>query len=472
MLLASTAPIAFALPSPSVPCPRFSTPAPPLHVEAGNAIEITTGGLFRNCGVVSTGPSRRFKESYNGINLNNAGGTVVNLGRVEGGSNGIKATEDVTLLNTGGLTGHKGAGLKSKGDAVVINHGIITGADAQRPEQNDGDGDGLDIDKLARVHNYGIIQGTGANGKDKSGAANTSEGIAMGGGEVYNYARGVIRGAHHGVLVDNGDVGPAHGETLLINEGRIFGRNGYGVKLIGDFNDTILNNGLISGTNGIALDMGGGDDVLTVRNGAHFKGKVDGGSGTNHVILDDTRGGTFNGASRIQHLQVSAGSWTLTGAVDANEQGKVHSGATLINQNAIGGSIAVEQGATYSGGTVANLDVAGTLLLDPGTQSKTRIKHDLQMEKGSTLAFKIGAGETHSTLKVGNCANLAGATLNIQVEHESDALLTRQLRVVDAHPITGKFAGITSNLKTLTPTLIYTPTGAFISFKRKAAATA
>jgi hypothetical protein len=128
----------------------------------------------------------------------------------------------------------------------------------------------------------------------------------------------------------------------------------------------------------------------------------------------------------------------------------------------------VEPGATYAGGLVTNLDVAGTLQLDPSTRSQTRIKHDLQMEKGATLAFTVGPDQAHSTLKVGNNANVSAATLNIQVEQESDDLLTRQLRVVDAKQVEGQFDGITSNLKTLEPELIYTPTGVFIGFKRKA----
>jgi hypothetical protein len=461
-------PTAFIQQSPGFPASSPSTSSPHLHVEEGNAVEITTGGQFRNQGHISTGPSKRFKDNYNGISLNNAGGTVVNQGRVEGGSNGIKATDDVAALNTGELTGLKGAGVKSKGTALVINYGTITGADTQRPAQNDGDGDGLDIDKLALVRNHGIIQGTGANGKDKGGTPNTSEGIAMGGGEIHNYTRGIIRGAHHGVLVDNGDLGPAAEKTLVINDGQIIGRNGYGVKMIGDFKDRIINSGLISGANGIALDMGGGNDTLIIKHGSRFEGSVEGGSGTNQTLLDDAKGGHFNGANQMQHLRVASGTWSLTGPMDSNREGKVHSGASLINQSRIGGSMRVEPGATYAGGLVTNLDVAGTLQLDPSTRSQTRIKHDLQMEKGATLAFTVGPDQAHSTLKVGNNANVSAATLNIQVEQESDDLLTRQLRVVDAKQVEGQFDGITSNLKTLEPELIYTPTGVFIGFKRKA----
>lgn len=298
-----------------------------------------------------------------------------------------------------------------------------------------------------------------------SATVQVEAGNAIVGDDIYNH--GLISGKQYGVLVDNGSAGPDVGSTLLVNNGTIRGRNGYGVNLLGNFNDRVVNNGLISGGNGIALDMGGGNDVLIVRGQARFRGGVDGGSGTNQVILEDIEGGTFNGARQFQHLDVNAGTWTLTGALEANQRGRVRSGATLINQNRIGGTVTVEQGATYAGGTVNELDVAGTLLLDPVLKNQDRIKRDLNMAAGSTLVFKVSLGEAHSTLKVGNRASLAGATLNIQIEHEHDELLNRQLRVVDAAQIEGRFERVTSHLATLTPELIYTATGVFVSFKHQ-----
>ncbi|AUZ48913.1 hypothetical protein [Pseudomonas orientalis] len=287
------------------------------------------------------------------------------------------------------------------------------------------------------------------------------------GDDLYNH--GLISGEHDGVRVDNRHSGPDYGSTLLVNNGTIKGRNGYGVKLVGNFNDRVVNNGLISGANGVALDMGAGDDVLTVRSKARFSGEVDGGSGTNQVILDDSKGGTFNGARQVQQLDVNTGAWTLTGALDANQRGRVQSGATLINQSRIGGTVTVEHGATYAGGTVTQLDVAGTLVLDPALKKQGRVKHDLNMTADSTLTFNVGQGEAHSTLKVGSRASLADATLDIQIEHESDELLNRQLRIIDAAQIEGRFDRLTNNLETLTPELIYTATGVFVSFKRKKA---
>lgn len=292
---------------------------------------------------------------------------------------------------------------------------------------------------------------------DKSHTTTALRGI-----EIINSETGTITGTQDGVR------GSGATSVWLENRGTIRCNNGHGVKLDGDKPDEVVNQGLIAGGNGVALDLGGGDDTLIIKHGSRFQGSVEGGSGTNQVILDDAEGGHFKGANKMQHLWVGTGTWTLTGAVDDNQDGKVYSGATLINQSRIGGSMAVEPGATYTGGTVTHLNVAGTLLLEPSLTNRTRIKQDLHMDEGSTLAFKVGMGETHSTLKVGNSAHLDGATLKLEVEHESDELLNRQLHIVDAKQITGQFAGITSNLKTLTPELIYTPTGAYVGFKRNA----
>lgn len=459
--------VALAQPAPSAA--QLSKPANlrdgDVHAETGNAVEVDKGGFFLNRGRITTADSNSFKQSHNGISVGGTGGTLMNLGYISGGSNGIKTTHDAVLLNMGEITGRKGAGLKSKGDATILNYGVITGADTRRPNQDDGDGDGLDIDRIAHIHNYGVIKGTGANGKDKGGIPNSSEGIAMGGGAIFNHRNALISGVHHGILVDNGDLGDAYGDTRLNNQGKLLGLNGYGVKLIGDFDDFIINGGLIAGGNGIALDMGGGNDLLMLERASRFDGTVDGGSGINQVILNDPDGGQFEGAKQMQHLWVAAGTWTLTGTVDANTQGQVYDGATLINRSRIGGSMKIEPAGTYTGGTVGNLTVAGTLLSDP--QASTRIEKDLKMKHGSSLICNIGADETHSTLRVGNTAALGGATLNIEVQHESDALLNRQLRIVNAKRVEGEFGSITSNLKAFTPELIYTATGAFVAFKRK-----
>lgn len=270
--------------------------------------------------------------------------------------------------------------------------------------------------------------------------------------EIINSASGSITGNNDGLR------GSGLVSVRLENHGAIRCNNGHGVKLDGDKADEVVNHGLIAGGNGTALDMGGGNDTLIIKHGSQFHGAVDGGSGTNQVILEDDKGGTFDGAKQMQHLWVATGTWTLTGAVEANQQGKVYSGATLINHSTIGGSMTVEPDATYSAGTVANLDVAGTLRMGPAT----RIDNNLLLQTGSTLAFNPS---TDKPLSVGNTANLSGATLNIHVEDENN-LPSRPVRIINAQRVEGQFANVTSNLNNLTPVLTYKSHDVFVTFKR------
>jgi hypothetical protein len=228
----------------------------------------------------------------------------------------------------------------------VYNWGTITGAIADG--KINGDGDGVDIDNIGYVYNAGTIQGLGAKGVDSGGRPNGSEGIAMGGGTVINTSSGVIRSVDNGILVDDGAEGAGVAATHITNAGRIEGENGFGIKLIGDFADTVINSGTISGGNGLALSMGAGDDSLVVETGGVFNGLVDGGDGIDSVTLNGT--GSFGNSANFETLKVSGGSWTLTSLDDFSQGGVVTSGATLINQGSILGEMLIEQGATYAGG--------------------------------------------------------------------------------------------------------------------------
>ena len=294
-----------------------------------------------------------------------------------------------------------------------------------------------DIDNAARL----------ISPKPIDGPATSLRGI-----EITNSATAKTVGERDGL------VGSGLAPVWLENYGSITGKNGAGVKLGREQDDEVLNAGLISGGNGTALDMGGGNDMLIVKHGSRFEGEVDGGAGTNQVQLEDAKGGIFEGARRMQHLWVKEGTWTLTGDVEANQLGTVVRGAALVNQSSIGGLMTVEPGATYSGGTVGDLNVAGTLQLG----SSTRIEHDLRMQAGSTLAFNPDAD---NTLSVGNTANLSGATLNIHVADEND-LPTRPVRLINAQRIEGQFANVTSNLKNFTSELTYKAHDVFVTFKR------
>ncbi len=427
---------------------------------------IKTGGnaTITNYGEISTGDSRTDDQKYDGVDIDSATGVAVyNYGTISGGRHGITTDLGATLYNYGSLTGRNGSGFGSDGDGTVYNYGVITGAYAGL--KANGDGDGVDIDGIGHVENHGTIQGTGAGGVDKNGFANGSEGLALGGGYVYNASSALISGANNGILIDDGSGGSGVGALTLVNYGSIQGLDGFGIKLVGEFDDKVTNAGLISGSNGLALDLGGGNDTLTLLSGSHFNGLVDGGTGYDRVIMDDANGGSFGTSQNFEWLQVNQGTWTLTGTGDFSDGGEISTGAKLINQGSIAGTLTVDAGGVYAGGgSVGNLLVNGTLLTN--TQLGTaRVAGNLTLGNGAILAYGVNADGTSAPIQVGGTATLTGATLEVSPS-TGDYPWKSHYTVLQASSIDGTFAKVTSDYAFLTPTLSYTATQVGLDYAR------
>lgn len=432
--------------------------------DASDGMKTGANATITNYGEISTGDSHNADEKFDGIDIDTATGvSITNYGVISGGRHGITTDLGATLVNYGQITGRNGSGYGSDGDGTVINHGTITGAYSGL--QANGDGDGVDIDKIAHIENYGTIQGVGAGGVDKGGFANGSEGIALGGGYILNAGGALISGADSAILVDDGSGNSGLAATTLENFGTIQGLNGFGVKFVGEFADNVVNAGTISGSNGLALDLGAGNDSLTLRNGSRFVGVVDGGSGYDRVVMDDAAGGSFGASRNFEWLEVKQGAWTLTGSGDFSDGGAVRNGATLINQGGIAGDLSVDAGGVYAGGgSVGNLNVNGTLRTDTRF-GRASIVHDLNMTSASTLAYGVNADGSSAPVQVGGTANLNGATLAVNPGSGTYPWQS-QYTVLQAAQVNGTFGKVTSDYAFLTPTLAYTPTQVDLTYTR------
>jgi outer membrane autotransporter protein len=432
--------------------------------DASDGMKTGANATISNYGEISSGDSHNADGKFDGIDIDSASGvSVTNYGVISGGRHGITTDLGATLINYGQITGRNGSGFGSDGDGTVINHGTITGAYSGL--QANGDGDGVDIDKIAHIENYGTIQGVGAGGVDKGGFANGSEGIALGGGYILNASNALISGADSAILVDDGSGGSGLAATTLENFGTIQGLNGFGVKLVGEFADNVINGGTISGSNGLALDLGGGNDSLTLRNGSRFVGVVDGGSGYDRVVMDDAAGGSFGASRNFEWLEVEQGAWTLTGSGDFSDGGAVRNGATLINQGSIAGNLTVDAGGVYAGGgSVGSLTVNGTLRTDTGLGRATIVR-DLNMGSAATLAYGVNADGSSAPVQVGGIANLNGATLAVNPGSGTYPWQSHYT-VLQAAQVNGTFGKVSSDYAFLTPTLAYTPTQVDLTYTR------
>ena len=319
---------------------------------------------------------------------------------------------------------------------------------------SNGDGDGVDIDGMAYVENYGRIQGLGAGGLDSGGHPNGADGIAAGGGTLINHAGAVIFGQSKGILVDDGANGTATasgrgtdtatgGVVTILNDGSITGERGTAIGLVGDFADrlvngatgvitggaasyqvdvegsttpaaavqmgagadTLTNYGRIEGRNGLAIDMGAGDDVTRLFAGGStgvVVGTVDGGAGIDTLETGGVQRFAAGSVIHFERFIVRDGSTTFLYALGPVSSVQVDAGAALR----------IDGGFSTSG----DLTVDGRLQAASGDALRT-VQVGGNYTQGATgvLQARLGAGNTSDRIVVAGTATLAdGATLHAQ----------------------------------------------------------
>lgn len=367
-------------------------------------------------------------------------------------TNGVTIVNPV-IINDGTITGNNGSGIGLDGHGVVFNYGTISGNYAGAGNVYDhlgggqtidnGDGDGVDIDGVAYIENWGTIKGTGAGGLDSGGLPNGADGIAAGGGTIINHAGATIFGDAHGILIDDGSDGTtvavrgtedaAGDKAYIVNAGTITGNKGIAVGLVGNFDDTLVNNatgvitggahatlvgannstaagaavqmgdgndsltnyGRIEGRNGMAIDMGNGDDTLNLYGGTVI-GSIDGGAGNNLLQTNGTQ--VFSGSqlSNFQNITVKGGSTTFDSALNAGGNIRIDAGGNLQVKGDI---------------DAADLTVNGTLQTTTGTFRTTTLTGNYAQGASGVLETHIGGSDSDRILATGNASLTDGATI-------------------------------------------------------------
>ena len=405
----------------------------------------------------------------NGVVVNNFGGGLI-TGRhgVTGGASTI-ADFSITVNNHADATisAVNGSGINIDnegsfmGNATVNNDGTILGNFGKDSGYNTGDGDGVDVDGILTLVNNGIIRGTGAAGLGSDGGPNNPEGVSIGGGSITNNAGAEITGQDtsgsgtkgHGILSDNSSGGNAFAATTVTNAGLIRGYDSYAICFVDTFADTITNHasgvihgggnvaegaaiqmgdgadtlsnaGSIIGDNGLAVDLGDGDDVMHVLGGdASISGDVSGGAGTNTLDFDPgaDKGFSYNGAlSNFASVEIKSGVVTLAGA-STYAGATLVSGGMLVAGNSSGsatgtGLVTINTGATLGGtGTVAAVHVKSGGIIAPGGDTvpgTLSVSGDLSTEDGAVLRMRLGAASDRLDV-TGNLGASGKITVNI-----------------------------------------------------------
>lgn len=395
-----------------------------LQATEADAVRAGVNGIVNNSGTIrsltSTGASSDGVDAQG-----NSGIQVFNgaTGLIEGARHGVTGGQDdagtrfvIDLTNAAGgvVRGNNGSGVNLDGfnknqTANIINHGSIIGHGVT------GDGDGLDVDGLATIVNTGLIRSVNAFSAPGAGLA-YSEGISFGGGSVTN--SGTIEG-----LVSAGNSNAVgRGITLAGNDLNL--SNGTREGIYGNATITNQAGGLIRGQGDSAIVAIGAASGHTVTIVNQAGATIQGGGAANAAIktgADNTvivNAGDINGASSGKAIEMGSGNNSLTvtgGVIVGSINGGVGGSNTMVVQAGAGNSFAyagsisnfnsvdIKSGAvtlsgvsTYSGATVLS---GGGLTLD-GAQ---RIAADSQLilNGGSLRLVNAGAGgQTFASLSL------------------------------------------------------------------------
>jgi hypothetical protein len=330
-----------------------------IHVNtASGDVSITPGGIIQG------GVSALFAQT------GGAGTVTVNSSTlVTGGVAGIR-TEVADGLNT--INTSAGA-IRSQGEGILA---LSTGTGGITVNQSGGS---IGVDPFDRVGNTGInVQANGTSAEIRitandifsfgtgivavaPNAASGSVAITIN-GMVDAGLNGAVRAAFQsfgstgtvavvvnesGTLLSNASIVVqlvASAAKSIVNHGTISGS--LGITSFGIGATTITNSGIITGTGGTAIDLGGGSgaNLVELVTGGSINGNLIGGTGSDTFRLSGTGAGTFGAGQIIHGFEViekaGTSTWTLNGV--AAFAGVTLLGAGVLalgNEGAVGSSV-------------------------------------------------------------------------------------------------------------------------------------
>ncbi|WP_411882997.1 autotransporter domain-containing protein [Polaromonas sp. YR568] len=188
------------------------------------------------------------------------------------------------------------------------------------------------------------------------------------------------------------------------------------------------------------------------------------------VTFDQTASGTYAGAmSGTGSLtKTGAGKLVLSGVNSYSGATAVNAGTLSVNGSIANSAVSVNNGGTLGGsGTVGSTSIATGGVLAPGNSIGTlTVNGNVNFAAGSTYRVEVDPAGNSDHINATGSATLNGGTVDVQAGAGSYSLSTRYTILNAAGGRTGAFAGATSNLAFLTPSLAYDANNVFLTVAR------
>lgn len=394
-----------------------------------------------------------------------AGSSYTNGATITGGAGGSGGT---------GGTGGTGSGRTSSvaGTGGRGGNGAAGGA-------------GLDASAASSITNTGTIQGGNGGAGGNGGNAGPTPSTRVGGGSGGNGGAGGvgISGNSGATIVNNGTisggngaVGGLGGSGVSGGASGVTGASGAGGVAIQGQNLTITNSGIITGglggdgvTRADAITFTGGSNVLQLQSGSTITGTVVAFSAADTLRLGGTATASFD-ASQIgvqyQNFglfeKAGTGTWTLTGTSVSTAGWTVNAGTLNVTGTLNSAPLTVASGGTLSGnGTIGGLTVQSGGTVNPANSLGTlNVAGNVAFQSGSTYTVDATPSGANKIAATGT-ATLSGGTVNVNAI--GDFTVNTTYTILTAGLVTGTFAGVSSNLAFLKPTLTYDATDVFLT---------
>lgn len=408
---------------------------------------------------------------------NAVGGSGGGGGAAGGGFGGVGGR---TIGGNGGHGGTGGANGNGNGASSLDNNSVLSGGNGSSGlagtgrSQSGGGGGG--------AGGYGaIITGSTANsnsstiraGTGGSGGTGQTDGSGGGGGDG---GVGVLFKASGATLTNTGSVSGGNGGAGGAG-GYANGTAGAGGAGIVGSGLTIVNSGSITGgTNGSntvranAITFTGGTNTLTFQGSSWSLtgniGITGGGSVTFNQATDQTLANAITGNGSA--IQNGIGTLTLSGANTYTGPTEVAAGR-LVVIGSITSNVTVNSGASFGGTGTVTGDVTNNGFVRPDIGTLNITGTYTQNADGTYQVEVTPSGQSDLIAITGN-AVLNGGTVAVNADSGTYAKSMRYTILTATGGVTGTFAGVTSNLAFLTPSLSYDADDVFLTLLQSSSA--